>query len=208
MSLCKVFIANVGGIIFNQFTLHHTSTECVCVLPVFKFIRGSVKLKVDSKECEMNKPVICKMELFLWNVELMQFHCSCKVQSGRDFSLYFQELKSMEDPGNFLTCLKKLRSILSAQNKNFRCDGQLIVTAPIWAIKLPYTAVTILPFCFCLFAIVRVCLHQNKKIQKSNFFKIYQATLIQWDSCFAVKLVPLGSISYLHPVLYCHQKTA
>ena len=118
MSLCKVFIANIGGIIFTQFTVHHTSTQCVCVLPVFKFIRGSVKLKVDSKECEMNKPVICKMELFLWNVELMQFHCSCKVQSGRDFPLlplvFSRTVKSMEDPGNFLTCLKKLRSILSA----------------------------------------------------------------------------------------------
>ena len=51
------------------------------------------------------------------------------------------------------------------------CDGQLIFTAPIQVIKLLSTAVTRFSFCLGLLALVKVCLHWSKKIQKINIFK-------------------------------------
>ena len=39
--------------------------------------------------------------------------------------------------------------INSAQNKNFACTGQMIITALIQAVKLPSTVVTRLPFLIC-----------------------------------------------------------
>ena len=43
----------------------------------------------------------------------------------------------------------------STSNKNFPCDGQLIITTPIQAVKLPSMAVTRLLFCFVLFDLVK-----------------------------------------------------
>ena len=63
--------------------------------------------------------------------------------------------------------------------------------APIWAVKLPSTAVTRLLFCFGLFPLIKLFLHLD-------FFKINKVTLIQWDSFFTVTLSLLGSISYLY----------
>ena len=102
-------------------------------------------------------------------------------------------------------CFEKKKLPISAQNINVTCDSQLIVTAPFQAVKLPSTVVTRLPFCFSLFTFIKVYLCQTKKIQKSNFFNIYQVTLIQWVSCFPVTVSRLGSITCLYPLLYCDQ---
>ena len=68
-------------------------------------------------------------------------------------------------------------------------------------VKLPSTAVTRLLFCFGLFLLVTF-------FHALDFLKIYKNTLNQWDSFSTVTLAPLGSISYLYPVLYCDQKIA
>ena len=53
--------------------------------------------------------------------------------------------------------------VVSAYNKNFPSYGQIIDAAPIQVVKLPstvpFTAVTRVPFCFGLFALVKVYLH-------------------------------------------------
>lgn len=75
----------------------------------------------------------------------------------------------------------------STSNKNFPCNGQLIIMTPIQAVKLPSMTVTRLLFCFVLFASVKFYLICFALYYKLNFNSV----------CFTVTMAPLGSISCL-----------